>query len=982
MTNKSVSVYINAYNAENFIKETVDSVLGQTYQNINLVVINDCSTDRTLEILNSIDDDRLTVYSLPKNMHIANALNEGLKYMDGDYIAHCDADDIWEKDKIEQQIDFLEDHPEYGACFTWLTLIDGSGAPYTERYPVDFSIENAPQSKLINMFCNTSNHFHHSSFFARREIIKKVGEYDYSLPTLHDFDYWMRLLTVTPVYIIQKPLMRYRLHSANNSQMDATKTDSHDSEYLRVINKCISLCPDDLFLEAFADDLFFKSKHTKEETAIEKALILAKIRTPLYYNPVLSVEALSNLINDPVYRKIMIEKFDFTPKKLRDLRMTRQYHNQKVEDGLNAQIVKLQGKIFELNDDLTQAKARISLIENGLSWRLTKPLRVMSTAMRKTAAKHPRFGRAVIYTKSFIKGGPGAVKQKKIDLRASTPVDLEIPNTISKQRRAEEENYTFEKDVKISILVPLYNTPQVFLEEMIDSVVNQTYKNWELCLADGSTDDFAFVGEYCKKIAENDSRIKYEKLTENKGISENTNHCLSMATGEYIALFDHDDYLHPSALFEVMKRICDGADFIYTDEVTFLGDDFKKLITCHLKPDFAPDNLLANNYICHFSVFKSDLASSEKLFRTKYDGSQDHDLILRLTGAAKKIEHIPQVLYFWRSHKNSVSMDINSKKYAIDAGINAVHDYLEAKGLPCTVESSPAFPTIYRIKYKLNGTPKVSIIIPNKNHYEDLSRCLNSIFELSTYQNFEIIIVENQSNEQQIKDYYNALCSNPRIKLLSYDKQFNYSAINNFAVANSTGDYILFLNNDTKVISPDWIEELLMFAQREDVGAVGAKLYFEDKTIQHGGIILGLGSDRIAGHSHFGCAGDNCGYMGKLYYAQDVSAVTAACMMVKKDVFLKVGGFSEELAVAYNDVDFCLKLRREGRLNIFNPFCELYHFESASRGSDKTPENKARFSAEKAIFLQTWGKTIENGDPYYNPNFSLDVSYEIKLLPE
>lgn len=547
---------------------------------------------------------------------------------------------------------------------------------------------------------------------------------------------------------------------------------------------------------------------------------------------------------------------------------------------------------------------------------------------------------------------------------------------ISKDRREKEENYTFDKKIKFSVIVPLYNTPKRFLEEMIQSVQYQTYSNWELCLADGSDDEHAFVGEYCLNVAESDNRIKYKKLSENKGISENTNECIKMSNGDYIALFDHDDVLHPSALFECMKAICEkNAEYVYTDEATFLGNNKSSIISFHFKPDFAYDNLLANNYICHFSVFKASLIEKVGMFRHEYDGSQDHDMILRLTDAAENVVHIPKLLYFWRSHENSVAMDINSKTYAINAGRAAVHDFLASRGIETKVESSPAFPTIYRITYPIANNPKVSIIIPNKNNCDTLKKCVNSIFNKSTYTNYEIVIVDNQSTDDDVLKYYEDLKRNGNVKICYYDKPFNYSAINNYAVTEAEGEYLLLLNNDTEVITENWIEEMLMFAQRQDVGAVGAKLLYEDKTVQHSGIILGLGKNGTAGHAHCGADENNLGYMGKLFYAQDVSAVTAACLMVKKSDYLSVGGFDEDLAVAYNDVDFCLKLRKKGLLNVFNAFCVLYHYESLSRGSDEKQKNKKRFNKETSYFKDKWCDVLKEGDPYYNPNFSLKSSY-------
>ena len=511
---------------------------------------------------------------------------------------------------------------------------------------------------------------------------------------------------------------------------------------------------------------------------------------------------------------------------------------------------------------------------------------------------------------------------------------------------------------------------------MIESVTAQTYGKWELCLADGSDDAHDFVGRICQEYRQKDSRIKYQKLAKNEGISGNTNECYKMATGNYIALFDHDDLLHPCVLFAYMQAICEkDADYIYCDEATFKGNSINHMITLHFKPDFAPDNLLANNYICHFSVFSRELLESGELFRSQFDGSQDHDMILRLTAKAKHIVHVPRILYYWRSHKGSVASSIDAKTYAIDAAKGAVADHLTRLGYRnFEIESTRAFATIFRIKYELTSRPLVSIIIPNKDHVDDLSRCVESIINLSTYDNYEIVIVENNSETAEIRTYYEEISRHPRVQVVEYKGDFNYSKINNFGVQYAKGEYLLLLNNDTEVITPDWMEELLMYAMRKDVGVVGAKLYYPDKTIQHAGIVIGLGAHRTAGHTHYRIPEANVGYMGRLCYAQDVTAVTGACMMVSKALYEELGGLDESFTVALNDVDFCLRVREKGFLNIFTPFAELYHYESKSRGSDKKDERALRYQQESDRFRVKWADALAKGDPYYNPNFSLDHS--------
>ena len=534
----------------------------------------------------------------------------------------------------------------------------------------------------------------------------------------------------------------------------------------------------------------------------------------------------------------------------------------------------------------------------------------------------------------------------------------------------------FEKDVCFSIVVPLYNTPIPFLKEMISSVVAQTYPKWELCLADGSDGSHEDVEKEVLHLAAKEPRIKYRKLEENRGISENTNECLKMSTGNYIALFDHDDILHPSALFEMMKAICEkDADYVYTDEVTFESPNIKKLLSYHFKPDFAIDNLRANNYICHFSAFSRELLDKAGYFRSEYDGSQDHDMILRLTSYAKNVIHIPKILYFWRSHPTSVAMDINSKPYAIEAGKRAVCDHIKSSGYEAEVESSRAFPTIYRIRYKLKAqTPeKVSIIIPNKNNARLIRRCIQSILDRTSYKNYEIVIVDSHSTQKGTLDFYDTLNQFDNVKVVNYDKEFNYSVILNFGAQFATGEYLVFLHSDVQIISRRWIEELLMYVQRDDVGIAGGMLYYPDETIQHAGIVLGLGDDRIAGHIFHGQSKEIIGYMGRACYSQNLSAVTSACMMVKTSVFVNIGGFNEEYPNKFSDVDFCLKVRQCGKLIVWTPYAEAIHLESRTREKKHIDDqDKLGYTQECEKFKAQWKDVLSAGDPYYNPNFSLD----------
>ena len=626
----------------------------------------------------------------------------------------------------------------------------------------------------------------------------------------------------------------------------------------------------------------------------------------------------------------------------------------------------LAGRVAELEDQVDDLQFKLDRIKNNPVWKASAPFRrCMHFCIRQVDR---------VKNCGSLSGVIDKMKYKANERKAMCHYGTEsFPDDAERER---QKNTVFDRMVKVSVLTPLWNTPENFLREMIESVQAQTYQNWELCLADGSDDAHAYVGEICREYAAKDSRIVYKKLEKNGGIAENTNRCLEMATGEFVAPFDHDDLLHPCVLYEYVKVINEkDADYIYCDEATFKNGDVNQMITMHFKPDYAIDNLRANNYICHFSMFDKKLLEGTELYRTKFDGSQDHDMILRLTDKARNVVHVPKLLYYWRQHAGSVSSGVEAKPYVVESARGAVADHLRRHGFAnFKITSTRAFETIFKITYEIIGEPKISIIIPNKDHVEDLRRCITSIIEKSTYDNYEIIVVENNSETREIFAYYEELANNPAVKIITYKGDFNYSAINNLGVSEASGEYVLLLNNDIQIITVNWMEELLMYAQRPDVGAVGARLYYADKTIQHAGVVIGLGAHRTAGHVHYRQKRENLGYMGRLCYAQNMSAVTGACLLVKKALYEEAGGLDESFAVSLNDVDFCLKLRRLGYLNVFTPFAEAYHYESASRGSDMTGEAAARYNAESARFREKWKAELEAGDPYYNPNFSLDKS--------
>ena len=548
---------------------------------------------------------------------------------------------------------------------------------------------------------------------------------------------------------------------------------------------------------------------------------------------------------------------------------------------------------------------------------------------------------------------------------------------VTQEELDNQKKAKFDYEPKISIIVPTYNTPVKYLEEMIQSVIDQSYSNWQLCIADGSCGN-AKLEKVLEEYHNKDSRIIYKLLDSNKGIAGNTNAALELADGEITGLLDHDDTLEPDALYEVVKAFQDKlVDAVYTDEDKILGPDWIN-VDPNFKPDYNIDLLRSHNYITHFFCVKTELLKEIGGFKAEYDGAQDYDVILRCTEKARKTRHIAKILYHWRMHDNSTAANPASKAYCHEAGRKAVEDHLKRLGIPGKVVLSKLFGGS-RVIYETPGNPLVSIVIPNKDHIDDLDKCVRSLFNVNTYKNIEVIIVENNSTQKETFEYYDSIQKEySDVRVLMWKSGFNYSAINNFGVKEAKGDYILLLNNDTEMIAPDSISDMLGYCMRPDVGIVGAKLLYPDGTIQHAGVIIGLGG--IAGHAFIGLDANQYGYMSRAYLSSDYSAVTAACLMISKDIYNEVGGLCEEYAVAFNDVDFCMKVRSKGYLVVYDAFSQWYHYESKSRGYEDTEEKQLRFKGEIETFKSKWQKELDEGDPFYNRNFPLNTeSYTLEL---
>ena len=610
---------------------------------------------------------------------------------------------------------------------------------------------------------------------------------------------------------------------------------------------------------------------------------------------------------------------------------------------------------------------------------VTQKLEQTNVAYSSTLSKYIRH----INKKNLQKGlaylKKNGVKKLMYRLRYGTCVgELDYESWLFAQRINEktlniQRNTRFSYSPKISILVATFNTKEEYLKEMIDTVVNQSYSNWELCIADGSTNDFVekYVHEHYSNYGD---KIKFQKLDQNYGISGNTNKAFEMATGDYITVYDHDDTLELDCFYEIVKALQEYRyDVLYTDEDKF-DDSTKMYNDPNLKPDFSEDLLRSHNYITHLFIVNKKIVDEVGYYNSEFDGSQDYDYIFRCVEKSNAVYHIPRILYHWRMHPESTAQNPENKMYCYDAGKRAIEAHYKRVGVEARVELMPKpLYGFYHTTYSTKDNPLVSILIPNYNHKAILKTCIDSLYNVNTYKNFEIVIVENNSTEQEIFDYYKELQSeHDNIQIVTYKGEFNYSRINNFGMKHTNGDYVLLLNNDTEVVSPNALSEMVGCIIRPEVGAVGAKLLYEDNTVQHAGVVIGFSG--YAGHVNHGINKDDYGYMLRARVNCNYSAVTAACMMVKKSVFNQVGGFDEQFVVACNDVDLCLKICKEKYLIVYNAFALWHHYESKSRGYDDASQEKMwRFNKEVEKFQTKWNDVLVKGDPYYNKNWNIKL---------
>ncbi len=648
-------------------------------------------------------------------------------------------------------------------------------------------------------------------------------------------------------------------------------------------------------------------------------------------------------------------------------------------DTARRRIEQLEAALMRRTELLEQKQAELANVKASKAYRLVNgaqklfnrgfPIHTRRRAMVKGVVRTALKSVTWAFDRRRARNGPPAEERH---LTEATPVGeykrwiaRHEPNAAGLARQRETK---LPRAVSFSVVVPVYDPPEAFLEALIASVAAQTYPYWELCLANAGAS--VGVKAVLDRWAAKEPRVKVAHLGENRGIAGNTNAAIALATGDYVTFADHDDTLAPFALFTVAKAINDdpAADFLYSDEdkLDTAGDRCEPFF----KPDWSPETLRSRNYVCHLTTLKRTLLTAIGNVRPGFDGAQDYDVVLRASEQAARIVHVPQVLYHWRMHAQSTASNKASKSYAFDNGKRALAEHLARLGVDASVHDGPTL-GVYQVVYHLRTQPLVSVIVPNKDYPEMLKRCLDSLGK-GSYANFEVIVVENGSTRPETFAFYRDLEKQPHVRVIEWSKPFNYAAVNNFAAHQAKGDYLLFLNNDIESISPDWLESLVKAAAQPGVGAVGAKLYYADDTIQHAGIVVGMGG--VAGHAHLNFPRAAAGHMQRLTHAQNVAAVTGACLLTPAKVFREIGGFDEGFVLAFNDVDLCLQILKKGYRVVWTPDAELYHLESKTRGPEDTDEKERRFKREIDLFHVKWGEFLKKGDPYYSPHFRLDRS--------
>ncbi len=966
MSQPLISVLMTTYNHEKYITESIDSITNQTYENLELIIINDGSTDKTEEKIQPYLENKKVKYINQANTGPSIAFNNGLKESKGDYIALMSGDDISYTNRLEEQLSILIKE-NMNICFSYVDIIDDNSDLLLD-HPLN-NIFNKPgkkQAEIIRYFFEIGNYLNAPSALIKRHVLNEANTFNPCLLQLQDYDLWIRLIKKNKFYTIQKPLVKYRVR-ANNTNLSLSEGSSvrlANEQYL-IFQTFFDEMPIDLFREAFQDKLI-KKNFSAEEFECEKAFIYLNLNNFLRNGTkLIGIEKIFKLLSYEKTSEILKEKYNFTNKSFTSFLTA--------WDFLGTDLI------------LKERENELLSIKNSFSFNLGSKLTlnfpqleniIKSLQKIKWTYKQEGCGglgrgvlRRLICNKyynisSFIERiyiyreiGYRLIKN---DLLLSDNWGVQkwlLKNYPSKAiiNSLKKLQSKFNHKPLISIILPIINnsSPE-FIEQCFQSVFEQVYGNWELCvLIDNS--DKKLIQSILKKYYPYNKKIKTIFSLQNQNISEASNSLLSLSQGDYIIFLNHHDIFSPDALFEIVSILNKSpeAEMIYSDQGII--DKNNKVINLFFKPDFCPESLLSRAYVNYLTAYKKEILNKIGDLRTDLEDSQDYDLALRTSELTNNIFHVCKVLYYQRNtHLEEYTK--NTEKV-----LKAALERRNEKGNIVPISTNHQI-----VRFEITDYKKVSIIIPTRDFSDILERCLQSVFTISTYPNYEVLIIDNGSQEHKTFELFDEWKKKypEKLKIYTYDIPFNYSKLNNYAVSKAEGDFLLFLNNDTEVISNDWMEAMMEYCQKDFIGAVGALLLYPDNTVQHAGVVCVGG---LAGHGHKHFSKTDMGYFGALQTVNNYSAVTAACLMCRKEVFEKVSGFEEDLAVAFNDVDFCFKLLESGFRNVYLPHVQLYHHESKSRGAETTPEKKARFQEEVQYMQQKWEHIIKN-DTCYNPN--------------
>lgn len=956
-----VSVIIPFYNSSKTILETLQSVEKQTYPAIEIIVVNDGSDEENRQYLKQIMTDYPHVQLVEQNNKgLPAARNAGARVARGVYFTFLDSDDIVKPDYLRACVEALHAHPRAKVAYTRAEFFGArTGEFVLQPY-------NGFKSLLQgNRFYCTALH--------RSEDFWRVGGFDESFRTHEDWEYWIRLLQDDNAEVICVPdiLFMYRKHDDGSSLIDQLEREPKaiQSDWQRIYEKHRQL-----YLQYGLGFHDLAASLNKQEEQIKhlgmQVSILEQDKQKLISN-LNETERVNGSLQDTI--NVLYQVRDFQEHQYQKYKrlwaVTLVKPLIKIEQGLSS--VNVYRKGFYI---LAKEKGSI-----GKAYQYLRRMRKMNPNEDKPVKRYLR----------------NLVAQKKTGSTVPwhVPAFFDITDTQAYQSWIQRNDTRTEDDFKrmqheigaflhqplVSILMPVYNVDSKWLILAIDSVRDQVYENWELCISDDASPN-PDVRSVLEKYMQLDERIKVVFRERNGHISENSNSALALASGEWLALMDHDDVLPNHALYEVVKAIHKSPDaaLIYSDEDKI--DEKGRRFMPHFKSDFNLDLLYGQNYISHLGVYRTDIAKAIGGFRKGLEGSQDYDFLLRylLKIDPSQIIHIPKVLYHWRAIEGSTALSSGEKSYTTEAGVKALQNYFAQLHADVSVGRGKA-DNLYRVQWNLTYEPLVSLIIPTKNGYEVTKQAIDSILNKTTYAHYEILLVDNNSDDPKALAYFDELSQHEKITVLRYPHPFNYSAINNFAVQHARGEVIGLINNDVEVIDGGWLTEMVSQAMRPDIGCVGAMLYYPNDTIQHAGVLVGING--VAAHSHKHYPKSHPGYFSRLFVAQDLLAVTAACLLLRKTTFDEVGGLNErDLTVAFNDVDLCLKVHKAGYRNLWTPYAELYHHESISRGREDNPEKIARFKREVDYMLNTW-HTNTLFDPYYNPNLTIErEDFSISML--